>query len=162
MLVEPMYDQKLLLGFFYEHPLTQPRVVLLSVRKTTTPPPPPNQVPFHFKPLPGNLGKWILVSILILTQLEETRKTTLIFLKMEENLNFFENGRQPQFFGIWKKKIFFWLEDNLHFFLSNGRWNGLTFLTQPLLILLTRVISCSEQLFLGSKLDCDTGVLHWL
>ena len=29
------------------------------------------------------LGKW---------------KTTSIFLKMEDDLNFFENGRQPQFF----------------------------------------------------------------
>jgi hypothetical protein len=32
------------------------------------------------------------------THLEEIWKTTSIFLKIEDNLNIFENGRRPQFF----------------------------------------------------------------
>jgi hypothetical protein len=35
---------------------------------------------------------------LVLTILDEIWKTTSIFLKTEDDLNFFENGRRPQFF----------------------------------------------------------------
>ena len=81
-----------------------PGVVLISVRKTT---------PHHTTPgmitiqaVLGNPGSCFLVCSLILTQLEEIWKTTSIFLKMEDDLNFvlkkeddlnfFENGRRPQ------------------------------------------------------------------
>ena len=43
---------------------------------TTTTPPLPHQMWLNFKPLPGNLGSWVLVCSLILTQLEEIWKTT--------------------------------------------------------------------------------------
>ena len=36
---------------------------------------------------------------------------------MEDDLNFLENGRRPQFFGKWKKTSAFWkMEDDLIFF----------------------------------------------
>ena len=41
------------------------------LRRTTTPPPPPPPLK-----LPGNLGSWFSVCNLILTQLDEIRKTT--------------------------------------------------------------------------------------
>ena len=52
-----------------------------------------------------NLGSWFSVCNLILTQLDEIWKKTSIFLKMEDNLNFFQ------------------MEDNLNFALGNlGSW----------------------------------------
>jgi hypothetical protein len=58
-----------------------------------------------FKALPGNPGSWFLVCNLILTQLDEIWKKTSIFLKMEDDLNFFQ------------------MEDNLNFDLGNpGSW----------------------------------------
>ena len=45
----------------------------------------------------------------------------LNFSKMEDNLNFCKNGRCPQFFGKWKMtSIFLKIEDDLIFF-ENGR-----------------------------------------
>ena len=87
------------------------------------------------KALSGNSGSWFSVCNLILTQPDKLWKTTSIFLKikddlnffqmdddlnfvlgniassptkwnMKEDLNFFENGRQPQFFGKWKTTLF--------------------------------------------------------
>ena len=46
---------------------------------------------FLSKALPGNPGSWFLVCDPILTHLDEIWKTTSIFLKMEDDLNFFEN-----------------------------------------------------------------------
>ena len=41
----------------------------------------------------------------------------LVFVLMEDNLNFFEKGRQPTFFGIWKTTLFFLkMEDELKLF----------------------------------------------
>ena len=34
---------------------------------------------------------------------EPNWKTTLTFWKMEDDLNFLENGRKPQYVGNWKK-----------------------------------------------------------
>ena len=42
------------------------------------------------KQLPGNLGSWVLVCSLVITHLEEIWKTSLIFLKKEDNLKFWE------------------------------------------------------------------------
>ena len=43
-------------------------------------------------------------------------------LKMEEKLNFFENGRRPQLFLKWKvTSIFLEMEDDLNFFLNEKR-----------------------------------------
>ena len=53
-----------------------------------------------------------MVCHLILTQLEEIWKTTSIFLKIEDDLKFFE-GRQPQFFLIKTTLIFLKMEDDL-------------------------------------------------
>ena len=66
------------------------------------------------------LGKWKMTSIFLkveddLNSFENVRrphffrkwKTTLIFLKMEDDLNFFENGRQPQFFLNGRRSQFF-------------------------------------------------------
>jgi hypothetical protein len=54
-----------------------------------------------FKALPGNPGSWFSVCSLILTQLDARWKKTSIFLKMQDDLNFFQ------------------MEDNLNFFLGN-------------------------------------------
>ena len=51
------------------------------------------------------------VNNLIVTQLYYIRKTASIFLKMEDDLNILENGRQPHFFLM---------EDNINNF-TNGR-----------------------------------------
>ena len=41
----------------------------------------------------------------------------LVFVLMEDNLNFFEKGRQPTFFGIWKTTLFYLkMEDDLKLF----------------------------------------------
>ena len=64
-------------------------VVLLSVKN-----PPP--------PVLDNLRSWFWVCNLILTQLDEIWKTTSIFLKMEDDLNYFENGRRPKKKWKWK------------------------------------------------------------
>ena len=89
---------------FYCHNPGQPKtkspgVVLLSVRKPhhhTTP------GMITIQAVLGNLGSWLLVCSFILTQLEDIWKTTSIFLKMEDDLNYFEKGRRPQFFFKWK------------------------------------------------------------
>ena len=68
-------------------------------------PPPPHPTTQTFKALPGNPGSWFSVCNLILTQLDELWKTTSIFLKMEDDLNFFQ------------------MEDDLNFVLGNlGSW----------------------------------------
>ena len=78
-------------------------VVLLSVKKTTTTTTTTTPEWLHVKPLPGNLGSWFLVCSLIIMQLEEIWKTTSIFWKMEDDLNFlFFLGRRPQFLWKWK------------------------------------------------------------
>ena len=64
-------------------------VVLLSVRKphhttTTT-----TLGPITIRAVLDNLGSWFSVCNLSLTQLDEIRKTTSIFLKMEDDLKFF-------------------------------------------------------------------------
>ena len=43
----------------------------------------------------------------MLTQLDEIWKTTSIFLKMEDNLKLFENGREPNFLEIGRQPNFF-------------------------------------------------------
>ena len=80
-------------------------VVLLSVRNNHTKP--NNHHVIAFKAVQGNRGSWFLVCYLIFTQLEDIWKTTSIFLKMEDDLHFFSNGRQPQIFQR---------EDDLNFF----------------------------------------------
>ena len=46
----------------------------------------------------------------------------LIFLKIEDDLNFLENGRQPQFKGKWKTTSIFWQkEDDIIFFVTGRR-----------------------------------------
>ena len=46
---------------------------------------------------------------------------SIVLTKLEEDLNFLANGRQPQFFGKWKTTSIFWkMEDDLNF-LENGR-----------------------------------------
>ena len=68
------------------------------------PPPPPHPTQ-TFKALPGNPGNWFSVCNIILTKLDELWKTTSIFLKMEDDLNFFQ------------------MEDDLNFVLGNlGSW----------------------------------------
>jgi hypothetical protein len=67
-------------------------MVLLSVKKTqhnntTT----PGLV--TVREVLGNIGSQFSVCNLILTQLKEIRKTTSIFLKMEDDLIIFENDR---------------------------------------------------------------------
>ena len=52
--------------------------------------------PITIRAVLNNQGHRFLVCSLIVTQPEEIWKTTLIFLKMEDNLNIFENRRQPQ------------------------------------------------------------------
>jgi hypothetical protein len=62
-------------------------VVLLSVKN---PPPPPHHTTpdvITIRAVLGNLGSWLLVCSLILTQLDEEWKMTSIFLKMEDDLN---------------------------------------------------------------------------
>jgi hypothetical protein len=107
------------------------------VEPTTTPPPPHHPTTTQtFKAVPGNPGSWFSVCNLMLTQLDELWKTTSIFLKMEDDLNLFPNGRWPQFcsrrprelvFGmqhcstqldeIWKTaSIFLKMEDYFNFF----------------------------------------------
>jgi hypothetical protein len=60
-----------------------------------------------------------LVCNLPLTQLDEIRKTSSIFLKMEDDLNFFENGRRPQFLEMEDNLNFLEMEYNLNFL---GKW----------------------------------------
>jgi hypothetical protein len=43
----------------------------------------------------------------ISNQLDEIWKTTSIFLKIEDDLNFFEKGRRPQFFENGRRPQFF-------------------------------------------------------
>jgi hypothetical protein len=48
-------------------------------------------------------------------------KTTSHFLQMEDDLNFVQNGRRPQFISKWKTtSIFYKMEDDLKF-KTNGR-----------------------------------------
>jgi hypothetical protein len=48
-------------------------------------------------------------------------KEDLIFLQMEDDLNLFTNGRQPQFFYKWKTtSILLHMEDDVNFS-ENGR-----------------------------------------
>jgi hypothetical protein len=71
--------------------------IIIGKKTTTTPhhhhtTPPPHHTTttpewLHFKQLPGNLVSWVFVCSLI-SQLEEIWKTTSIFLKMEDDLNF--------------------------------------------------------------------------
>ena len=92
-------------------------VVLLSVKKKTAHHTAPNHHVITFKAVQSNLGSWFSVCNLNITQLEEIWMTTSIFLKMEEDLNIFENGRRPQY--LWKFKttsIFLKVEDNLNIF----------------------------------------------
>ena len=65
----------------------------------------------YFNFAPGNLGRWFLVYNIVSTQLYEIWKTTSFFwkwkttsffLKMDDDLNLFENERRPQLF--WKTK----------------------------------------------------------
>jgi hypothetical protein len=67
------------------------RPQLFRKRKTTS-----------FQAVLGNLGSWLFVCSFILTQLEDIWKTTSIFLKMEDDLNYFKKGRRPYFFWKWK------------------------------------------------------------
>jgi hypothetical protein len=57
-----------------------------------------------------------MVGNLILTHLEEIRKMTSIFLKMEEDLNFIENPRISQF-DLKMEDIIKYLKNGPHFFL---------------------------------------------
>ena len=96
-------------------------VVLLSVRKTTTPnqtkPPHQTTTPNHhtkpphhvitFKAVSGNLGSWFLVCNLYFNP---TR------LNMEDDINFFLNGRRPQFFQNGRRPPFLKMKDDLNFF----------------------------------------------
>jgi hypothetical protein len=79
--------------------------IIIGKKTTTTTTTTPEWL--HFEPLQSNLGSWFLLCSRILTQLEEIWKTTSIFLKMEDNPNFFKGKKQPNFFGKWKtsKKI---------------------------------------------------------
>ena len=90
-----------------------------------------------FKALSGNSGSWFSVCNLILTQLDKLWKTTSIFLKIKDDLNFlqmdddlnfvlgnivstqldeiwkktsifFEKGRQPQYYENGRQSQFFW------------------------------------------------------
>jgi hypothetical protein len=94
-------------------------VVLLSVRKTTTPPP-PHQGVITVKAVLGNPGSWFSVCNLILTQLD-ILKTTSIFFKIEDDLNFLRiednlifgiNGWQPKKIKLKSNSIVFSLEDD--------------------------------------------------
>jgi hypothetical protein len=74
-------------------------VVLLSVKN----PPPHHHTTITIREVLDNPGSLFLACNFILTQPpDEMWKTTSIFLKMEDDLNFFENGRQPHFFFKWK------------------------------------------------------------
>ena len=91
---------------YYCHSPIQPQLKLVVTKCLVgppTPPPPPSET---FKTLIDNLGSWFLVCNLISTQPDKIWKTTSIFAywkttsifwKMEDDLNFFENGRRPQF-----------------------------------------------------------------
>ena len=48
-----------------------------------------------------------MVCSLIITKLDKIWKATSIFLKMEDDLNIFENGRRPQYFWKWKTTSIF-------------------------------------------------------
>jgi hypothetical protein len=92
------------------------------------------------KALSGNSGSWFSVCNLILTQLDKLWKTTSIFLKIKDDLNFFQmyddlnfvlgNIVSTQLDEIWKKTSIFLkkednlnimkMEDNLNFF-ENGK-----------------------------------------
>ena len=48
-------------------------------------------------------------------------KTTSIFLKMVDNLNFFENGKQLHFFSKWKTTLIFWKWKTTLILFENGR-----------------------------------------
>ena len=78
---------------------------------TTTPPHHPSST---FKALPDNIGSWFSVCNLILTQLDEIWKTTLIFLKMEDDLNCFTMEDNLKSFQM---------TDDINFVLGNlGSW----------------------------------------
>ena len=79
-----------------------PGVVLLLLVRETTPHHHTTPGIITIRAVLGNLGSWFLVCSLILTQLEEIWKMTSIFLKLEEDINFFEKGRRPQCFWKWK------------------------------------------------------------
>jgi hypothetical protein len=72
-----------------------------------------------FKALPGNLGNWFSICNLILTQLDDIWKTTSIFLKMEDDLNFFSNGRRPHFCSRQTRKLVLGMQP----YLDPTRWN---------------------------------------
>ena len=109
-------------------------VVSLSVRKNhhTT----PNHHVITFKTVRSKLGSWFSVCNLNITQQEKIWKTTSTFLKIEEDLNIFENGRLPQYF--WKYKTtsivlkmevnlnIYQMQDDLNFdkwpYIFSNRW----------------------------------------
>ena len=62
-------------------------------------------------------------------------KTTSIFLKMEDDLNFFENGRRPQFFWKWKTTyIVLKMEDNLNLLKMEDDWFFLQMEDDPIFV----------------------------
>jgi hypothetical protein len=89
----------------------------------------PTQRKLFCKALSGDPESWLSVCNHILTQLDEIWKTTSIFLKMEDDLFFSSNWRQPQFYSRQPRKLIFakqhclnptrWdMEDDHNFFLT--------------------------------------------
>ena len=64
--------------------------VIIIIKKPTTTPPPPHRIVLHFKQILGNLGN---LSFGMQSCCNPTRKN------LKNNLNIFENIRQPQFLG---------------------------------------------------------------
>jgi hypothetical protein len=73
-------------------------LVLFSVNPATHPPPTPTR-----ESLFSNISHWMLTNLA-----HKNWKTTSIVWKVEDDLNFFGNGRRPQFLPKWKTTSIFW------------------------------------------------------
>ena len=82
-------------------------LVLISANPATHPPPPPQPPPPPGKVYFSTFFSESWPSNLTGVYQDPNWKTTSTFWQMEDDLNYLENGRRPQFFGKWKTTSIF-------------------------------------------------------